>query len=86
MLLIFYECKMLYCTKYCFVTLNPMHVVTVVVIGKQEMHYYCNMDQREGMKGLKKQRKTPVEEEGEKGREREREHRAFACHESSLFF
>lgn len=48
-----------------------MHVVTVVVIGKQEMHYYCYKHQREGMKGLKKQQQTPVEEEeeGEKGRE-----------------
>ena len=41
-----------------------MHVVTVVVVGEQEMHYYCYKDQREGMKGLKKQRQTPEEEEG----------------------
>lgn len=32
---------MLCCTEcYYFVILNPVHVVTVVVIGKQEMHYY----------------------------------------------
>lgn len=70
--------------------LSPMHVVTVVVIGRQEMHYYCYKDQREGMKGLKKQQQTSVEnkeeeEEGEKGREGMSEHRTFACHESGLF-
>lgn len=36
-----------------------MHVVSVVVTGKQEMHYYCYKDQREGMKGPEKAATNP---------------------------
>lgn len=50
------------------VTLDPLRVANVVVVvGGQEMHYYCNKDQKGANEGLNKRQQTAVEEEGRDG-------------------